>query len=370
MRLINNYKMDTASEQRSRIYRIATTGAGIFVHLMVCWAVLSVGYMQISPLHFAALSSLAAAGFAFFFIAILMEWNLTLEDPDMSLPHMIWAVSVVIMTTYYVEEMKPVVALSGLAMIVVGANRLTPRELTIFAIFSLFAYVLSVVYKSQFEALSWITEAVVLVAFGLVLIFGPMLYRFEMNMIESLLVNKNQELTQALDRIQELAIRDDLTGAFNRRHLMEFLTSQKALADRRPDYAFTLCYVDLDFFKRVNDRFGHTTGDHVLMNFSRIAAEELREVDCVARIGGEEFVLVLGGTTESGAMVVAERIRAALHELEISAIEPHYRITASMGLTQYRASETVEATMERADRALYDAKHTGRNKVLIAEAVV
>lgn len=367
MRLINNYKMDTASEQRSRIYRIATTGAGIFVHLMVCWAVFSVGYMEIAPMHFIALSSLAAAGFVFFFIAILMEWNLTLEDPDMSLAHMIWAVSVVIMTTYFVEEMKPVVALSGLAMIVVGANRLTPRELAIFAVFSLFSYVLSVVYKSQFETLSWLTEAVVMVAFGLVLIFGPMLYRFEMNMIESLLVNKNQELTKALDRIQELAIRDELTGAFNRRHLTEVLANQKALADRRPDYTFTLCYVDLDFFKRVNDRFGHSTGDHVLINFGKIAADALREVDCVARIGGEEFVLVLGGTTEDGAMVVAERIRAALRELEVSAIEPHYRITASMGITQYRASESAESIMERADRALYDAKHTGRNKVLIAE---
>lgn len=368
MRLINNYKMDTASEQRSRVYRIATTGAGIFVHLMVCWAVLSVGYMDISPVHFVALASLAAAGFAFFFLAILMEWNLTLEDPDMSLPHMIWAVSVVIMTTYFVEEMKPVVALSGLAMIVVGANRLTPRELAVFAIFSLVAYVLTVVYKAQFESLSWLTEAVVLVAFGLVLVFGPMLYRFEMNMIESLLINKNQELTQALDRIQELAIRDELTGTYNRRHLLDVLANQKALADRRPDYAFTLCYVDLDFFKRVNDRFGHSTGDQVLVNFGKIANDALREVDCVARIGGEEFVLVLGGTTEDGAMVVAERIRAALHELEVSAIEPHYRITASMGVTQYRASESVEVTMERADRALYDAKHTGRNRVLIAEA--
>lgn len=360
--------MDTVTQQKSRIYRIATTGAGIFVHLMVCWAVLSIGYMDIEPLHFFALASLAAAGFLGFILAIVMEWNLTLEDPDMSLAHMIWAVSVVVMTTYFVEEMKPVVALSGLAMIVVGANRLTTRELAIFAIYSLVAYVMSVVYKSQFETLSWVTEFIVMMAFGLVLVFGPMLYRFEMSMIESMLVSKNEELTSALSQIQELAVRDELTGAFNRRHLKEVLAQQKAIADRRSDYTFTLCYVDLDFFKRVNDKFGHAAGDDVLRNFAEIARDILREVDCVARIGGEEFVLVLGGTAQRDAVVAAERIGARLRDMQVSPIEPHYRITASMGITEYRRSEDIDSTMERADKALYDAKRTGRNKLVIAES--
>lgn len=348
------------------MYRIATTGAGIFVHLMVCWAVFSVGYMDIEPLEFAALATLAMAGFLGFILAILLEWNLTLEDPDMNLAHMIWAISVVIMTTYFVHEMKPVVALSGLAMIVVGANRLTPRELTVFAVYSFAAYVLSVVLKSQYEPLSWLTEAVVMVAFGLVLVFGPVLYRFEMSMIEAILSRKNQELSHALGRIQELAVRDELTGAFNRRHVFEFLAQQKAIADRRKDYCFSVCFIDLDYFKRVNDRFGHSTGDHVLRSFADIAHHVLREVDCAARIGGEEFVLVLGGTTQGDAIVVAERIGARLREMQVSQVEPHYRITASMGITEYRQSEELETIMERADRALYDAKRTGRNKVVIA----
>ncbi len=361
-----SFHMDSVTEQKSRIYRIATTGTGIFVHLVVCWVVLSIGYMNIEPMKFVAIASLAAAGFAVFIVAIMMEWNLTLEDPDMSLAHMIWAVSVVIMTTYFVEEMKPVVALSGLAMIVVGANRLSPRELVIFAVYSLTCYVLSVIYKSQFESLAWLTEAVVMVAFGLVLVFGPVLYRFEMSMVESILVNKNQELSTALHRIQELAIRDELTGAFNRRHLIEVLHQQKALADRRKDYTFTLCFVDLDFFKRVNDKFGHGTGDFVLRSFADIARDILREVDCVARIGGEEFVLMLGGTSQNDAVIAAERIGAGLRKMQVSPLEPHYRITASMGITQYSQMEDIETTLDRADKALYDAKRTGRNKLVIA----
>ncbi|MFT7685595.1 MAG: diguanylate cyclase (GGDEF)-like protein [Candidatus Azotimanducaceae bacterium] len=366
---MHNYgfvRVDTQSEQRTRIYRVATLGAGIFIHLMVCWTVLSIGQMNIEPLQFLGIASLSAAGFLFFALAIVLEWNLSLEDPDMNLPQMIWAVSVVIMTSYFSSELKPVVVLSGLAMIVLGANRLSKKELLIFAAYSMSVYIASVSYKAQFDSLSWITEIVVMIAFGLVLVFGPVLYRLEMVMFENTLIDKNAELTTALNKIRELAIKDELTGAYNRRHLMEVLAQQKAMADRR-DYKFSLCYVDLDFFKRVNDRFGHSTGDNVLKGFSEIAQSILRELDCVSRIGGEEFVLVLAGTSQEDAKIAARRIGEKLSNLLINGNEPNYRITASMGITEFRRNEEIEQTMDRADKALYDAKRTGRNKVIIAE---
>jgi len=359
-------KVDTVSQQRGRLHRLATLGAGIFMHLIVCWTILSIGYMSIEPLQFMGLSSLAGAGFVIFSIAILMEWNLGLEDPDMSLAQMMWAVSIIIMTAYFAIEFKSVVVLSGLALIVMGANRLTRKELIIFSIYSLVTYALSVVYKAQFDSLALITEIVVMVAFGLVLVFGPVLYRFEMAMVENALLDKNEELSKALIRIRELATKDELTGAYNRRHLMEFVAQQKAMADRR-DYRFTLCYVDLDFFKRVNDRFGHSAGDHVLRSFSEIARVILREVDCVARVGGEEFVLVLSGTPQQDAVIAVSRIAQKLGELQVSDIEPQYRITACIGITEYKAGEEVGQTLDRADRALYDAKRTGRNKIVMAE---
>ena len=359
-------RVDTVSQQRARLYRLATLGAGIFVHLIVCWTILSIGYMSIEPMQFLGIASLAAAGFGLFAVAISMEWNLGLEDPEMSLAQMIWSVSVIIMTSYFVAEFKPVVVLAGLAMIVVGANRLSRRELFMFAVYSLTVYSLSVVYKAQFDSLSWVTEIVVMIAFALVLVFGPVLYRFEMTMVENVLLDKNEELSSALLKIRELATRDELTGAYNRRHLLEFIHQQKAMADRR-DYRFTVCYVDLDFFKRVNDRFGHSAGDHVLRSFAEIAMKILREVDCVARIGGEEFVLVLGGTPKHEAVVAIRRIAENLRSLQVSNIEPQYRITASIGLTEYKPGEGIEQTMDRADKALYDAKRTGRNKIVMAD---
>ena len=368
MQIYGHTKLDTLSQQRSRIYRISTLGAGIFVHLMVCWSVLSIGYMDIQPIQFVGICALAAAGFAIFWLAILLEWNLGLQDPDMNLAQMIWAVSVVIMTSYFVSELKPVVVLSGLAMIVMCANRLSRKELVFFAIYSIATYFFAATYSTQIDSLDFMSELVILVAFGLVLVFGPMLYRLEMGLIEGLLLDKNAELSAALNQIRELVITDELTGAFNRRHLLDTLTQQKAMADRNPDYHFTLCYVDLDFFKRVNDKFGHSTGDQVLKGFSDISKSVLREVDCISRIGGEEFVLFLGGTTQRDALVASQRICAKLLDMQVSSIEPHFRITASMGITEYRRSEEVAQTMDRADKALYDAKRTGRNKVVVADS--
>jgi diguanylate cyclase len=362
----NSFMEDSLLQQRARIYRVATLAAGIFVHLVACWIVMSIGYMTLDTVEFFGLVSLSAAGFLILSLLIMFEWNLSLEDPDMSLAQMLWAVSVVIMMSHFVTELKPAVVILGLAMVVIGANRLSRKEQIVFAIYSLALYGMSIAVLAQTGALMWVTEIVVLIAFGMVLVFGPMLYQFEMSMIETVLVDKNKELREALDRISELAVKDELTGAYNRRHLMEFLAQQKALADRR-DYSFTLCFVDLDFFKRVNDRFGHSTGDSVLKNFADISGLVLRELDCVARLGGEEFLLVLAGTTQQDAVMAAERLAEKLRDMVVSGIEPQYRITASMGITEYRKGEDIQTSIEWADRALYDAKRTGRNKVVIAD---
>ena len=292
-----NPAKDINGQQKARIYRVATLGTGIFIHLSVCWTVWSIGHMDVGALQLAALSSLSIAGFLFLALLIGVEWNLTLEDPDMAVAQMIWALTVVVVTSHFALELKPVVLLSGLAMVVMGANRLNRSQQFIVAGYGLFIYMLSVSYLTNVVGLGWVTEIVLIIAFALVLVFGPALYQFERNVIETAMSEKNAELGKALEQIQELAIRDELTGVYNRRHLMDVLAREKAMADRH-SHIFSVCYVDLDYFKRVNDRFSHSTGDDVLKNFSRVAAEILRELDCVARIDGEEFVLVLAGTVQ------------------------------------------------------------------------
>ena len=142
---------DTGTQQKARIYRVATLGAGIFVHLMVCWTVLSIGFMNIDAIEMFGLSSLAIAGFLFLALLIGIEWNLTLEDPDMAVPQMIWALTIVIITSHFAIELKAVVLLSGVAMIVMGANRLSRSQQILVAGYGLLLYLTSVVYLTNVE---------------------------------------------------------------------------------------------------------------------------------------------------------------------------------------------------------------------------
>jgi diguanylate cyclase (GGDEF)-like protein len=179
------------------------------------------------------------------------------------------------------------------------------------------------------------------------------------------LTGRSDELEAALARVREMAMRDDLTGLYNRRQLMEYLNRQKALADRG-SVAFALCYIDLDHFKRVNDYFGHKQGDEVLKAFADIALKVVREGDFVARIGGEEFVLVLTNANLADAVQVSNRLRRQTQLMMIDPKAPDFAVTASVGVAAYRAREPVEQLMSRADTAMYAAKTQGRNRVVVA----
>ena len=172
----------------------------------------------------------------------------------------------------------------------------------------------------------------------------------------------NQELRQAIGHIEEIAIRDALTGAYNRGHLFEVLRHECARSNRNGG-PLSICMFDLDHFKQINDRFGHPAGDAVLKRFGDIAKAALRAADVLGRYGGEEFLAVLPDTGAPGAIVVAERIRLAVESAALPEI-PAHRVTVSVGVATRRSTETVEAFLARADQALYRAKEAGRNRVM------
>ena len=193
---------ESIAQQQARIYRVATLAAGIFVHLIACWIVLSIGSMTLSIMEFIGLASLSAAGFLVLISLISVEWNLTLEDPDMSLAQMLWAVIVVIMTSHFVTDLKAAVVLLGLAMVVIGANRLNRKEQIVFAIYSLALYLMSLAVLSQAQSLSTITEIVVMIAFAMVLVCGPMPHRFEISMMENILLGKTENPVMPWTRLK------------------------------------------------------------------------------------------------------------------------------------------------------------------------
>ena len=156
---------------------------------------------------------------------------------------------------------------------------------------------------------------------------------------------------------------DPLTGLINRRVLIKRLRS--LIEHRDDEHSFCVLMFDLDRFKRINDKYGHLTGDIVLRTAADILRRGLRRNDIVARFGGEEFVAVLAGATSEGAIAVAERIRKEVASADLFASGgERLELSTSVGVTAHQAGETIDAMLNRVDGLLYKAKQLGRNRVV------
>jgi len=162
----------------------------------------------------------------------------------------------------------------------------------------------------------------------------------------------------SLDNVSKIALKDSLTGFFNR-HMLDVLLSKEISRSKRYGYKISILMMDLDNFKNINDIYGHLVGDEVLMHFSRIVKNNLRESDYPFRYGGEEFLILLPQTDEEGALVVAERIRKSVESYKFPVIK---RITVSCGVREIKNLDNPYIDIEEADRYLYIAKKTGKNR--------
>jgi two-component system, cell cycle response regulator len=175
------------------------------------------------------------------------------------------------------------------------------------------------------------------------------------------------QLREAHDHFKELSNIDPLTNLYNRRFLTEILEGELERS-RRLHSPLSLMIVDLDGFKEVNDRHGHQTGDRLLVAVAETLRKGLRSYDVASRYGGDEFVLILPGTTLGEAVLVAERLRAAVEPLRVAAPEGVVGSTASIGVAgvELQGDELplpMDPLLRRADQALYRAKEGGRNRV-------
>jgi diguanylate cyclase (GGDEF)-like protein len=184
----------------------------------------------------------------------------------------------------------------------------------------------------------------------------------EMSKLRTRLKYQKQELSEALATIRVLATVDELTSLVNRRHMNGVLEAE----ERRQAAADTcIALLDIDFFKQVNDRHGHATGDAVLRCFSAAARTSLRANDVLARWGGEEFLLLLPDAAPGAARAVLERMAERVQAMVVPGLEGEH-ITFSAGFAKRQAGEPCAEVISRADRALYQAKETGRNRIVAA----
>jgi diguanylate cyclase len=179
------------------------------------------------------------------------------------------------------------------------------------------------------------------------------------------LYKRGNDLKTAHARIEELAQVDELTGLLNRRYIMKSLNDEMARA-QASGVACSVILIDLDFFKRINDQFGHPVGDEVLRTFAITLFANLRTIDKLGRYGGEEFLLILPAIAKDRAVRTLDRLRSIVSEVEWATISGMMTLSMSAGVAEVRPGDSADEVLARADAALYRAKAAGRNRVLAA----
>jgi diguanylate cyclase (GGDEF)-like protein len=297
------------------------------------------------------------------YIIIRTGLNLKMPDPSLTAIQMCVAILVVMYGMYFAHESRGVLLLVYIIILLFGIFRLNTRSFLYISVFTLLTYGIDIAilhfYRPQgvnfhMEYLQWGVLALVLVAFSIIGGYISSL-RQNLSIIKS-------EQAKSIEIIREMAIRDELTGLYNRRHLLELLEFEKNRSSRGGGL-FCLAMLDIDHFKNVNDTRGHLAGDAVLRAVATMINKTLRNTEFCGRYGGEEFLIVLAQTDIKGALIGAERVRTNIENIPFPNLGSDFKVTVSIGLSEYQIREDVDKIIARADEALYRAKKSGRNRV-------
>ncbi len=369
------------AKQTLRIKRFLMAALSYAIWLGIAFYCYQLGLVDVTGRAFALFTAIAIGGNVLFYVLLRSGLNRYWPDPSLTLPQMLVATFWVMLIMTLAPKVRGTLLLLYVVVFLFGVFRLRRREylwLTSLVLVSYGFVMLRDAYSHEsaeplpLEALHYVVLTVTLLWLAF---FGSYVGK-----LRETVSRRNAELAQALRQNRELAIHDDLTGAYNRRHIIEVLQREEQRAERT-GRGFCICLMDLDHFKEINDRFGHLSGDDVLKQFAARVAGEIRMLDQVGRdaagepgdvgtfgrYGGEEFLLVMPETSMEGALTCAERIRARIAATEFRTEGGTLGMTVSCGLTAYRQGEDMRAMLARADQALYLAKEMGRNRVEAAK---
>jgi diguanylate cyclase (GGDEF)-like protein len=359
---LQNWLLGADHKQRIRMRRtLVASGVYLLAALGQWWAAeIGLADRQLAR----ALILCLAPGLFGFFLIMRSGLNLQFTDPALTLAQMVFAI--VAMAAAYVinPPLRGMLLMIVALVLVFAAFTLSPqasRALGWFAVTALGLVMLAMAthapqtFNPTIERIHFLFAAVVLPVISML--------AGELSTMRTRLKVQKAELQDALARIHKLATRDDLTGLINRRH-MEELAEMEHRRSLRSGGAPCLCLVDIDHFKHVNDQHGHAAGDEVLRLFARHAAASMRETDVLARWGGEEFLVMLPDTQLHEASMGFERLRRLLSRDQAWGERVHLRVSFSAGLTAWRAGEALRDALARADTALYEAKASGRDRLV------
>jgi diguanylate cyclase (GGDEF)-like protein len=359
-----DWLLTTHPHQRVRLAQSALASLLMMACVAVMYTAGATGVVRTTWLPLWTCMSLG--GLVVVFLLIRSGWSLRFTDPSLTLAQMLYAITCAA-AAYPIAGQGAGATLGVLAMVLnFGMFGLSTRQIVAVALYAVFSFGLVI------AALVWwlpgsVSTGVALAHLMMVVleVIGVSFLTSRLQRMRDRLRKRKADLEEALERIRTMAMRDDLTGLVNRRHMMELLT-QECHRGERSGRSFSLALLDIDHFKQVNDQHGHAVGDEVLRAFARATAGVVRASDTLARWGGEEFVLMLPDTPPEIGVRCLERLRESVALMRVPSREGIVQVTVSAGLTRRRNGETIEQTIDRADRALYSAKAQGRNRVVVS----
>ncbi len=312
------------------------------------------------------LSLVILANILFWYVVLRSGLNLRFSDPALTLPQVAAALTIIVGAYSVTGRIHGSVMMLLALVQVFGIFNMNLRDSRMAGAYTLALMGAAMIYKTATDPANYPYQ-VEIAHFILIAAILPTISTLaaQLSDMRARLQAQKNELAHALTRIQILATRDELTGLYNRRHMREVMAQHQKRLARSGYHRFCLALVDLDHFKRINDTHGHGIGDEVLKRFAAILQSALRETDVLARWGGEEFLVLMNDTTPEQANMGLERARAALADTPLIPSLPDLEVSFSAGLTAYLDIEPLDVCIERADRALYDAKRQGRHRTII-----
>lgn len=302
------------------------------------------------------------------------------KDPSLTATQMMVAIIAVTFVLHYTTDIRGAMMSIYFMIMTFGVFALDRVKMMMMSVFISVSFSVLILYEwntnsqSQIFGISFGQWMILVLGLSWFVYVGGYIYNLQQRIRDQreTLRDNEQRLTQAYDdltitkeKLEEIAVRDDLTGLFNRRHFLERLDEELARAGRGGG-GVHVALIDLDHFKRVNDKHGHQVGDLVLRKFADVARRELRRSDVIARYGGEEFIVLFTEGDTMSVQQVLDRLRTEFAIACTRDINPEIGATLSAGLAAWHIEDRPETITLRADLALYRAKDAGRNRLAVA----
>lgn len=324
------------------------------VHLGLLDAGMAQGLVALGMVTFVTVFGLVRSG-----------WSQRLKDPSLAFPHALVSNAIAVLAFMQLGDHRTNVMIIIGQTIVAAMFRLKPKRVLLLGALSVGMLTLATI------ALTWHdpTRYTATKSWAILAVSGSTLLMLSLvakwiSDIGVKLGRQTKDLAEAVRTVEQMATTDMLTGLLNRR-VMTDLAEAELKQSARSGAPVCVALIDLDHFKDINDRFGHHAGDSALQGFAQSTAPQLRQVDKLARWGGEEFLLLLPQLTDTEALNALERLRQTVEGL---VFKDHalMQLTFSVGIAQAQPDETLEQLVDRADRAVYEAKRDGRNRCVLA----